>query len=59
MKALMVVSSNFSQNTIHRHLLFLSNQLAFVHSVQAARTIIVAGEIDIVCVEGVLPDGSG
>gem|GEM_PF-4657210 len=55
----MVVSSNFSQNTIHRHLLFLSNQLAFVHSVQAARTIIVAGEIDIVCVEGVLPDGSG
>ena len=55
----MLVSSKFSQNTIHRHLLFLSKQLTFVHSVQAARTFIVAGEIDIVCVEGVLPDGSG
>jgi len=59
MKVLMLVSSNFSQNAIQRHLSFLSEEPTFVHSVQAARMFIVAGEMDVVCVEGVLADGSG
>ena len=59
MKVLILVSSNFSQNAIRRHLSFLSEELTFVHSVQDARMFIVAGEMDVVCVEGILPDGSG
>ncbi len=55
----MLVSSNFSQNAIRRHLSFLSEELTFVHTVQDARMFIVAGEMDVVCVEGILADGSG
>lgn len=55
----MLVSSNFSQNAIRRHLSFLSDELTFVHTVHEARMFIVAGEMDVVCVEGILPDGSG
>ncbi len=40
-KALMLVSSNFSQNAIRRHLSFLSEELTFVHTVQKVRLFIV------------------
>jgi hypothetical protein len=37
----MLVSSNFSQNAIRRHLSFLSEELTFVHTVQKVRLFIV------------------
>jgi hypothetical protein len=42
MKVLMLVSSNFSQNAIRRHLSFLSEEFTLVHTVQDAGMFIVA-----------------
>lgn len=59
MKVLVVVSSRFVQQVLQRHLAFLAQEAAYCKGVAEAMHLFQAGEFDLVCVEGMLSDGSG
>ncbi|MBK6639219.1 MAG: diguanylate cyclase [Rhodocyclaceae bacterium] len=59
MKILVVVSSRFVQQVLKRHLAFLTQSADYCTGVTDGLRLFGAGEYDLVCVEGMLADGSG
>lgn len=59
MKILVVVSSRFVQQVLRRHLAFLTNDAVYAAGIAQGMQLFSAGEFDLVCVEGILNDGSG
>ena len=59
MRVLLAVSSRFVQQVLQRHLSFLAQAPVYCHGMAEALRLFQAGEFDLVCAEGLLPDGSG
>jgi len=58
MKVLILITSQFFQHVLKRHLSFLSREALFVNSVKDFKNEFEGGEFDIVCIERFLSDGS-
>ena len=59
MQILVVVASRFFQQVLKRHLAFLAQDAIFCSNLADARNCFASQSIDLVCVEGMLPDGKG
>jgi two-component system cell cycle response regulator len=59
MQVLVVVASKFFRQILQRHLAFLAQPAHYCGSLAEAGARLNAGDIDLICVEGTLPDGRG
>ena len=59
MRVLVVVASKFFRQVLQRHLAFLAYPASYCGSLEAALKRIQQGDIDLICLEGTLPDGRG